>query len=75
MADCITNLTEARLILHKLQTGKAMASGTINGRTVNYTPAQVPSLKKYVRELEAECGDNDSTGLNPARRGAIKFHG
>jgi hypothetical protein len=75
MADCITNLNEARSVLHKLQTGVKMASGTINGRSISYTEAQVPSLKKYVRELEAECGETNSSGLNPARRGAVKFHG
>ena len=75
MATCIENLAEARLVLHKLQTGTKMASGTINGRSINYTEAEVPSLKKYVRELEAECGGVDTTGFNPSRRGAIKFHG
>lgn len=72
MTECATLLAEAKAALHKLQTGKSVASVTDNsGRAVTYTQANIEKLQAYVRELEGECGDTAGRG----RRGAIMFRG
>ncbi|MCU7845313.1 MAG: gpW family protein [Candidatus Thiodiazotropha sp. (ex Monitilora ramsayi)] len=75
MTDCITKLTEARQALHDLMIGEAVVSVSHNGTETSYTQATVNQLRKYIRELEAECGETDADGLNPSRRGSIKFVG
>lgn len=75
MADCITNLAAARTALHALVTGEQIASVSIDGNTTSYTPADIDKLNKYIRTLEAECGDLATDGTNPSRRGSIKFFG
>ncbi|WP_028302627.1 phage head-tail joining protein [Oceanospirillum beijerinckii] len=46
-------LDEARAALHALSIGKGVASIQKDGRKVDYTPANVGSLRAYIRELES----------------------
>lgn len=75
MTDCTTRLEEARQALHDLMTGEAVVSVTHNDTTTQWTQATVVQLRRYIRDLEIECGATDSSGLNPSRRGAIRFYG
>lgn len=75
MATCEVKLEEAKTALHALSTGELVASVSVNGRTTQYTQASINDLRKYVRELEAECGTTDSYGDKKGRRGAIMFRG
>lgn len=71
MTDCATRLTEARAALHALLTGRQRVTVSYLGQSVTYTPSTRHELERYVRQLEAECGDTTTTG----RRGAIMFRG
>ncbi|MCU7839762.1 MAG: gpW family protein [Candidatus Thiodiazotropha sp. (ex Troendleina suluensis)] len=76
MADCQTMLNEARDALHNLMKGEQVVSVTHHdGESVTFTQGTVNQLRRYIRDLELECGQTDATGLNPSRRGAVKFYG
>lgn len=67
MAECITRLTEAKAALHKLMTGAQVASVDVDGQRVQYTQGNRGDLVKYIRDLEAECGDTTTTRRRPIR--------
>ncbi|WP_028301557.1 phage head-tail joining protein [Oceanospirillum beijerinckii] len=46
-------LDEAKAALHKVTTGKGVASIQKDGRKVEYTPVNVSELRSYIRELES----------------------
>jgi len=74
MADCATRLTEAKAALHAVQIGESITSVTLHdGRNNTYKPVSIAALKKYVKELDAECGTSESTPQ--IRRGCINFYG
>ena len=75
MATCEVKLEEAKTALHALSTGELVTSISVNGRTTQYTQANINDLRRYVRELEAECGTTDSYGDKKGRRGTIMFRG
>jgi len=75
MATCETKLAEAKTALHALVTGEQVASVTVNGRTTQYTQTNIAELRRYVLELENECGVLNSDGHSKGRRGAIQFRG
>lgn len=75
MADCATKLAEARDAMHALLMGESIVSVSAAGTTTQYTAASIDALRRYVRELEAECGETDSSGRASGRRGAIHFRG
>ena len=76
MATCTENLAEAKNALHQLiiakSTGEQVIESTINGRSTKYfvTEKGESSLRRYISELERECGD--SVGI---KRGSIRFYG
>lgn len=47
-------LDEARLARHKLMTGKSAEVVQKDGRKVQYTPASLPDLERYIATLEGE---------------------
>lgn len=49
-------LDEARDALHRLEIGQAEASIAYNGESVTYSQADRGSLRKYIRDLEAQLG-------------------
>ncbi len=49
-----TELDEARAALHKLLTGRQAVKLQMNGRNVEYTPADYGQLDKYIKKLESE---------------------
>lgn len=49
-------LDEARAALHRLEIGQAEASIAYNGESVSYSQADRASLRKYIRDLEAQLG-------------------
>lgn len=61
-----TQLTEARAALHKLLTGRAVASVTIDGVTTQYTQANIGSLRAYIEQLEGELGLTSVRRRRPA---------
>lgn len=71
MSDCVTRLAEARTALHAMITGKQRVTVSYLGQSVTYTPSTRHELERYVRQLEAECGDTTTAG----RRGAVMFRG
>jgi len=67
MADCESNLAEAKAALHALKMGRSIAStSTPDGASITYRKADIGRLEAYVRELEAECGA--TAGTLDARR-------
>lgn len=49
-------LDEARAALHKLLTGRSAVKLQMNGRNVEYTPADRSALERYIKQLEVELG-------------------
>ena len=47
-------LEEARLTRHKVMTGKSAEVIQKDGRKVQYTPASLPDLERYIATLEGE---------------------
>jgi hypothetical protein len=64
MATCAEKLAEARDALHGLLVGKAVVSIAFEGERTEFARSDLPRLRAYVRELEAECGED----LASARR-------
>lgn len=52
-------LSEAKAARHKLMTGTKAAKVTMNGRTVEYAPADLNKLDNYISRLEAELSTTD----------------
>ena len=50
------DLAEARAALHSLIIGKKAVKVTMNGRSVDYTPANKSQLEQYIKQLETELG-------------------
>lgn len=59
-------LTEAKAALHKLLTGRSVASVTIDGVQTQYNQASIPSLKAYIEMLESELGIKSVRRRGPA---------
>jgi len=50
-------LADAQAKLHLLLTGRLSVEVVADGYVVKYTHAQIPELKAYIRDLQAElCG-------------------
>lgn len=49
-------LTDARAALHRLEIGHMEASVSYSGEQVTYSAADRASLRKYIRDLEAQLG-------------------
>lgn len=47
-------LEQAKAALHELLIGRRIVSGSFEGRTVQYRAQDIPQLRTYIRELEAE---------------------
>lgn len=47
-------LEQAKEALHELLIGKRVVSGSFSGRSVQYREQDIPQLRAYIRELEAE---------------------
>jgi len=59
-------LTEAKAALHKLLTGRAVASVTVDGVQTQYTQANIQSLRAYIETLESELGIKSVRRRGPA---------
>jgi len=69
LPPCVDRLAEARLALHKLQTGQqAVETWTRAGLRTRYTVVDIDALRTYIRELEAECGGPDGGPLTCSAR-------
>ncbi|WP_176086956.1 gpW family head-tail joining protein [Martelella sp. HB161492] len=64
-----SQLSEARLALHKLETGRSAVTLSYDGETVTYSGADRASLRAYIRGLETELGIRSSS--RPRGRGVI----
>lgn len=51
-----TQLDEARAAKHALLTGRKAVKVQKDGRSVEYTPTDLPSLEKYIQSLEIQLG-------------------
>lgn len=69
--DCTTRLAEAREALHRLITGQAVVSVSVEGETVSYAQADRRNLEAYVGRLEAQCGGSVGNVM-AARRGPAR---
>ncbi|MEG9862945.1 MAG: gpW family head-tail joining protein [Flavobacteriales bacterium] len=54
-------IKEARDARHKLVLGKSALVVQRDGRRVQYTPASLPSLDRYIAKLESEAGNKKFT--------------
>ncbi len=59
-------LEEAKLARHKLLTGKSAEVIQKDGRRVQYTPANLSDLERYIATLEGEA-DGKTFRRGPAR--------
>lgn len=69
-AECATYRTryaEADSALHKLRTGTKSASVSMGEKRVEYTPASVPELARYVEYLGAMVKKCDGCGWSGRR--------
>lgn len=73
--SCTENLAEAKGALHAVMmekgTGKQVIEYTYNGRSKKYqiNPSAEADLRRYINELECECGTPST------KRGSIRFYG
>lgn len=58
--DAITQLHEAKQILHKVYLGQHVELVTEDGITVKYNPANVQQLEQYIARLEIQAGQQPS---------------
>lgn len=73
---CVDDLASAKAALHALITGEQIVSVTVNGGRENrYTPADASKLRRYIAELEAECGEALADGSTRGKRGVVTFRG
>lgn len=56
MSDCATNLAKAKDAMAMLASGAQAVEVQYSDRRVRYAQVDLDTLRKYVRELEAECG-------------------
>lgn len=49
-------LAEAEEALHKLQIGGGVQSLSVDGRSVDYTPAKIADLQAYILDLRVRLG-------------------
>ena len=68
--DCAKKLTQAKDALHALLIGEQIVSVTVNGRATSYGPSNISMLRRYIAELETECGNTTKGHAGP-----ISFHG
>lgn len=64
MSDA-TDLAEAKAARHKLLTGKQIASFSVAGRTVTYTPANLAQLDAHIADLERAVGSGSGSSRRP----------
>lgn len=57
-------LNEAETALHELLLGKRVVKISRGGKTVDFTPADVSSLRSYINQLKAQ--------VNGSRRGPMR---
>lgn len=55
-------LAEAKQALHQLQVGRAEVEVSYDGSVVKYARAEIPALKAYISQLEAERDGRPSRG-------------
>lgn len=60
--SCETDLADAKAARHALLTGKQMVRARYEGTDVQFTPADLPALERYIARLEAECGSPSGRG-------------
>lgn len=68
MTDCVTRLEQAKTALHNLLTGEQIKSTSVNGRNNEYFNMDESKLRRYIADLERECG-------NGIGRRSFGFHG
>ncbi len=68
MTDCATRLEQAKIALHNLLTGEQIKATSVNGRNNIYFDMDEAKLRRYIADLERECG-------NGSRRRSFGFHG
>ena len=65
---CADDLAEARAALKALVTGQAVASISFEGEQTTFRRTDLSQLRAYIRDLEAECGeDTTAARRRPAR--------
>ncbi|TCT28835.1 gpW family head-tail joining protein [Martelella mediterranea] len=64
-----TRLGEAKLALHKLETGQSAVTLSYDGESITYSGADRASLRAYIRSLETQLGLRRSG--RPRGRGVI----
>jgi len=67
MATAQEKLAAAKEVLHALILGDSITTSAIDGRSTTYTPARIPQVRKYIQELEMECGDAAKGYRGPVR--------
>lgn len=70
MATCVEKLAAAKEVLHALILGESIINSTISGRSTQYVPADESKVRRYIAELEGECGNADKSHAGP-----IGFYG
>jgi len=70
VATCPEKLVAAKDALHALVLGESIVEVTTAGRTNKYAQADMGKLRRYIAELESECGDP-----NKGHAGPINFYG
>ena len=65
LPDCTTRLLEAKIALHKLMTGATTVSVGYGDRQIQYRSSDIGNLRVYIRELEQECGDDETKVRKP----------
>lgn len=70
MATCVEKLAAAKDVLHALILGESITNSTISGRSTQYVPADEKKLRRYIAELESECGD-----ATKGHAGPVEFFG
>jgi hypothetical protein len=67
---CAEKLAEAKDALHALIMGESIVEVSGSGRSNKYTPADESKLRRYIMELEKECGNADKGHAGP-----VSFYG
>lgn len=62
-----TELDEARAALHQLMVGRAVVKVQREGRSIEYTQANIQSLRVYISDLESALGITTTRRGRPAR--------
>lgn len=73
LATLQTRLEEAETALHQLMTGKQVARVGHGDAQVEYTKADLPALRSYIRDLNAQIAE--AQGTRTRRPIGVKFGG